>query len=589
MGSDPAKYLSMSGQMEQIIKYLKSFSLPISLIVLLTFGQAIADLSLPNFMARIVDEGIAKQNSAFILHSGGIMLLVSLAGITCAVTAGYLASRVALGLGKNLRNKLFGHVTGYSLAEFDRFGTSSLITRTTNDVQQIQNTTFMMLRMMLRAPLMCIGGIIMAVGKDGSLALILLAILPVIITVILVVSRKAIPIFRLMQKRLDQLNLVLRESLVGIRIIRAFSRVGYERRRFGRANNDLTQVSIRVNRLMAIMNPSITLSMNLMSIAIVWLAAFRIDRGDLMIGDMMAFLQYAMQIFMALMMLTMMFIMLPRALASAERVNEVFSARNAVADPQTPVVPAERKGVLKLENVTFRYDSAQNPAVDHVSFEVREGETIAVIGGTGSGKSTLINLILRFYDVESGSISVDGTDIRLQTQEELRSRIGLVSQKSVLFAGDIYHNIRMGKPDATDEEVHHACEVAQASDFIHRMPDGYRSHISRGGTNLSGGQKQRLSIARAIVRKPELYLFDDSFSALDYKTDAQLQTALKKETRLATVLIVAQRVASIRYADRILVMDKGAVVGTGTHRELMQSNAIYREIVLSQLSQEEIS
>ncbi len=571
-----------------ILKYLKPFIFQIFIIVVLTFGQVIADLLLPNYMAHIVDVGIVHNDIAFILRVGGIMLLVSLGGVICAVCSGFFASRTALAVGKNLRSSLFSHITRYSLAEFDQLGTASLITRTTNDVQQIQTSTFMILRMMLRAPVMCIGAIVMAIHKDRGLSLILLAILPIIIVLILVVSRKAMPLFRSMQRKLDKLNMVLRENLVGIRIIRAFSRVGYEKRRFAAANEDLTRTAVLVNRIMAVLGPSMMLSMNLLTIGVVWFASFRIDAGSLQIGDMMAFIQYAMQIFMSLMMLTMMFVMLPRAMASAERIREVFSLQPEVVDTTNPVSFAGKKGHVIFRNVTFRYHNAENPAVNNVSFTASPGETVAVIGGTGSGKSSLLNLILRYYDAESGEILVDGTDIRRVTQENLRERIGYVPQHAVLFSGTINDNIRIGKQDATDEEIHYACTVAQASDFIGQMPDGYRTQVAQGGTNLSGGQKQRLSIARAMVRKPDIYVFDDSFSALDFKTDSRLRAALRDETRTSTVIIVAQRVSSIMNADKILVMDKGAIIGEGTHQQLLQANEVYREIVLSQLSEEEI-
>ncbi len=571
-----------------ITKYLKPYLLCIIFIVLLTFGQVIADLLLPNFMAHIVDDGIAKSNTDLIFHKGGIMLLIALAGVCCAVVAGYLASRSALGMGRNLRTALFSHISKYSLAEFDKLGTSSLITRTTNDVQQIQTTTFMILRMMLRAPIMCIGGIIMAVGKDKDLSLLLLGILPFIALIIFIVMKKAVPLFRTIQKKVDHLNLVLRENLVGIRIVRAFSRVGYEKRRFAAANADLTDTSIRVNRLMAILNPSMNFSMNLLAIAIIWVASFRIDTGDLLVGDMMAFIQYAMQIFMSLMMLSMMFILLPRAYASAERIREVFNLKADIENPEHSDKITENKGVITFKNVSFRYNNAENPAVNNISFTALPGETLAIIGGTGSGKTALVNLILRYYDVESGAILFDGIDIRHLKQEDLRSRIGFVPQKATIFSGTVNENIRMGKQNATEEEVVHACRIAQADGFIRQLPENYETVIAQGGTDLSGGQKQRLSIARAVIRKPQIYIFDDSFSALDFKTDSAVRSALKKETGNSTVIVIAQRVTSIRHADKILVMDKGNLIGMGTHEDLLQSNEIYREIVSSQLSDDEI-
>ena len=572
-----------------IRSFYKPYIALIIFTVVLTFSQAIADLSLPNYMAHIVDEGIAKQNIPLILRMGGIMLVIALAGISCAIAAGYLAARTALGIGKNLRNALFSKAIHFSLHEFDQIGTSSLITRTTNDVVQIQNTTFMMLRILLRSPLMCLGAIIMAVNKDRGLSVILLSMLPVIILLILFVSKKAMPLFRSIQQKLDRINLVLRENLVGIRIIRAFSRVGYEKRRFTEASADLAETATRVGRLMAILEPIMIISMNGLSIAIIWFASFLIDAGSLEIGNMLAFIQYAMQILISLMMMSMIFIMLPRAFVSAERINQVLSMKSEISDPEKPATVSESKTQITFREVTFRYEHAENPAVNHVSFTAQSGETIAVVGGTGAGKSALVNLILRFYDVESGEILFNGVNIRSITQEDLRSRIGYVPQSSVLFSGTIESNIRMGKPDATDEEVRSACTIAQAASFIEQMPDGYQSSVSQGGTNLSGGQKQRLAIARALVGKKDIYIFDDSFSALDFKTDAQLRAALKNETEEAILIIVAQRVSSILNADCILVMDKGLITGAGTHAELLKSSPLYREIVLSQLSEEEIN
>jgi ATP-binding cassette subfamily B protein len=445
----------------------------------------------------------------------------------------------------------------------------------------------MILRKMMRAPVMCLGGIFMAIQKDQELSLILLGILPVIFLIILLVSRRAIPLFKTIQKKIDQLNLVLRENLIGIRIIRAFGRVGYEKKRFASANAELTNTSVKVNRIMAILNPVMMLSMNLLSIGIIWFASFRIDAGSLQIGDMMAFIQYAMQIFMSLMMLTMMFVMLPRALASAERIQEVLSVEPEVVDPKKPITTTEKKGIV-FNNVTFRYKKAENPSVCNISFTANRGETVAIIGGTGSGKSTLLNLLLRAYDVVEGEVLVDGVDVRKLSQKDLRDKIGYVPQHAVLFSGTINDNIRIGKQNATQDEIYHACEVAQASEFIEQLPDKYESYVAQGGTNFSGGQKQRLSIARAIVRKPEIYVFDDSFSALDFNTDAKLRAALKDEVKEAIVIIIAQRVSSIMSADKILVMDNGRIIGSGTHQELFQTNAVYKEIVLSQLSEKEV-
>ena len=481
------KFITFAGNIFLMIRnFYKPYIALIIITIALTFAQAIADLSLPNYMAHIVNEGIAKQNIPFILRMGGIMLIIALLGISCAIGAGYLASRTALGIGKNLRHAIFSKAIYFSLHEFDQIGTSSLITRTTNDVMQIQNTTFMMLRILLRSPLMCIGAIIMAIQKDRGLSIILLTILPVIILIILVISQKAMPLFRSIQKKMDRINLVLRENLVGIRIIRAFSRVGYEKRRFAEASSDLATTATRVGRLMAVLDPVMIISMNGLSIAIIWMASFRIDAGSLEMGNMLAFIQYASQILMSLMMMSMMFIMLPRAFVSAERISQVLSMETRISDPEMPKTIAGRKTQLTFRQVTFRYEHAENPAVNSASFTAQAGETIALIGGTGSGKSALVNLILRYYDVESGEILLNGVDIRSITQEDLRSRIGYVPQSAVLFSGTVESNIRMGKPDATDEEIRQACAIAQASSFVEQMPEGYQSPVSQGGANLSG-------------------------------------------------------------------------------------------------------
>jgi ATP-binding cassette subfamily B multidrug efflux pump len=466
---------------------------------------------------------------------------------------------------------------------------ASLITRTTNDITQVQQVLIMMMRMLISAPMMAIGGIIMAVSRDATLSLVLVVVIPVLLAVIFIIASKGLPLFKVMQVKLDKLNLVLRENLTGIRVIRAFNRLDYEKERFTEANSDLTSTAIKVNIIMAVMMPVMMLVMNFTTIAIVWFGGIRIDYGYMQVGDMMAFIQYATQIMFSLIMVSFMFVMIPRAEASAVRINEVLNTQPDITDPKEVKSGAGKRGYVEFNNVTFSYPGAEKSVIRNISFSLSPGEVTAIIGGTGSGKSTLISLIPRFYDIDSGSILVDGVDVRMMTQESLRAKIGYVPQKAVLFTGTITDNIRYGKEDATEEEVKHVAEIAQATEFISNMEDGFDSIISQGGTNISGGQKQRLSIARALVRKPEIYIFDDSFSALDFKTDARLRNALRKETENSTVLIVAQRVSTVMDANQIIVLDNGEIIGIGTHKELINSCKVYREIVSSQLSEEEIA
>lgn len=575
--------------MIRLFKYLRPYTVPIIGVLVLIFLQSLAQLYLPTLMADIVDIGVVQGNTPYILEIGGFMLLVAALGTLCTVAASYLSAKAATGYGRDIRGKVFGHVEEFSLNEFDSLGTASLITRTTNDITQVQQVTFMMLRMFVTAPMMCIGGIIMAVSVDAKLSLILVVSLPVLVGAIILIVRKGVPLFKTMQYKLDKVNLVLREGLTGIRVIRSFNRMNYEKERFAEANKDLTDTAMRANQIMAGMMPTMMMVMNLSTIAIMWFGGLRIDQGDFQVGGLMAFIQYAMQIMFSLMMLSMMFSMLPRASASAVRINEVLDRKPGIKDPIEAKSVGSKKGWIDFRNVTFSYPGAEQPALRDITFSARPGEVTAIIGGTGSGKSTLINLLPRFYDPDSGSILVDGMEIREMTQEELRSKIGYVPQKAVLFTGSIADNIRFGKEDASDEEVRHAAEIAQAGEFIGGMQEGYGSELAQGGTNLSGGQKQRLSIARTLVRRPEIYIFDDSFSALDYKTDAKLRAALKQETAEATVLIVAQRVSTIMDADRIIVLEDGRIAGVGAHRELLAGNKVYREIVSSQLSEEEIA
>ena len=575
--------------MLKLRKYLKPFQLAIYFVLILVLFQSLSELYLPTLMADIVDHGVVTGDTSYIWKTGGIMLLVAAGGMICSIAASFYSAKAASGFSQLLRSKLFAHVSDFSLHEFDKFGTASLITRTTNDITQIQQVLIMILRMAVMAPMMCIGGIIMAISKDSKLSLVLAVSIPVLLIAIVIIAKKGIPIFQQLQVKLDKVNRVLRENLTGIRVIRSFNRIPYEKKRFDEANWDLTQTAITVNKLMAAMMPIMMIVLNLTSVAIIWFGGLRISNGDMEVGDMMAFIQYAMQIMFSFIMLSMMFVMVPRAAVSAKRINEVFETFADIQNPSEPITPEGQKGQIEFQDVSFSYPGAEMPAISNLSFTANAGEVTAIIGGTGSGKSTLIHLIPRFYDVDSGKVLVDGVDVRNWTQESLRNKIGFVPQQAVLFSGTIAENIRYGKEDATDEEVRHAAEIAQATEFIANMPDGFDTIISQGGSNVSGGQKQRLSIARALVRKPDIYIFDDSFSALDFKTDAKLRAALQEETTHAALLIVAQRVNTIMDADQIIVLDNGQIVGKGKHKELMESCVVYREIVMSQLSEEEIA
>lgn len=575
--------------MIKLLQFLKPYRNMLMVVLVLALGQAMSNLSLPNLMANIVDNGIVKNDSSYIWTTGGLMLLVTLGGILCAVTGIFLSSRIAAGFGKTVRAKIFTHVEYLSLHEFDRLSTASLITRTTNDTTQVQTVLVTLLNVMLTAPITMIGGIILAINQDAGLSWIFVVIIPLLVVLIVLLMRWTIPLFTVIQIKLEKLNLILGESLTGVRVIRAFDRNAYEEQRFDEANFELTTVAITVNRLVASLMPILMLILNVSSVAILWFGAIRIDRGDMQVGALFAFLQYAMQILFALLMVSMMFALLPRAAVSAERINKVLATRPELKDaPQTKQADAS-KGHIEFRNVTFSYPGAEEPVLANISFSARPGEVTALIGGTGAGKSTLVSLIPRFYDVNHGSILVDGVDVREMSQEDLRARIGFVPQKTVLFSGTIAENICFGKSTASIEEIEHAAEIAQASEFIATMQGGLDAVIAQGGTNISGGQKQRLSIARALVRRPEIYVFDDSFSALDFKTDARLRAALKKEILNSTVIIVTQRVSTVMDADQIIVLDEGSSVAIGTHQELMRTCEIYREIVSSQLSEEEFA
>lgn len=574
--------------MIKIYKNLKPFIPYIIGILILQALQAMANLYLPTLMADITNNGIMKSDVAYIWRIGEKMLLIAAGGVICAIIANLFSSKTSMGLGRILRKKIFRHVEGFSLNEFDTFGASTLITRTTNDIVQIQMTTIIIFNMMVSAPITAIGGTILAYSKDKGLTIILACALPVIALVILFFAMKGIPLFKKVQSKIDKVNLVVRENLTGIRVIRAFNRTDYEAAHFDEASLDLTNNYIKVNRIIAFLMPAMMLIMNLVTLSILWLGAIRISQGTSNIGNLMAFMQYAMQILISLLMFAMMFIMIPRAQAAAKRITQVLQTKHDITDASKVKHAAEKAGYVEFRNVTFSYKGAAEPAICNISFSARPGEVTAIIGGTGSGKSSIVNLIPRFYDIQSGEILVDGVNIKEMPQKELRAKIGFIPQKAILFTGTIKDNIRYGKNDATDEEIRHAAEIAQASDFISQMQDSYDTVLAEGGLNLSGGQKQRLSIARAMVRRPEIYVFDDSFSALDFKTDAALRAALKKETADATVIIVAQRVGTVMDADRIIVLDEGKIAGIGTHIELMNNCEIYREIVSSQLSEEEL-
>lgn len=572
--------------MIKIYRYLKPYRLAIGATILLIFLQTLANLTLPTLMANIVDKGILQKDIGYIIGTGQVMLLVTAAGMICSIGAAYLSSRVAVGFGRDVRTRLFSRVESFSLHELDQLGPATLITRTTNDVTQVQMVTVIILRMMVMAPIMALGGIILALRQDATLTLVLVVAVPILLLAIFLIARVAIPLFRVMQAKLDRLNLVMREGLTGVRVIRAFNRTRYQQRRFAEANADLMDNAIRVNRLIALLMPLLMLVMNLTTVAILWFGASLINSGSMQVGSLIAFTQYAMQIMFAFLMVSMMFVMIPRAAASADRINDVLATVPHIKDPEHPKRPGESRGFIEFKNVSFSYPGAEQPAISDISFTARPGETTAIIGGTGSGKSTLVNLIPRFYDVDRGSVLIDGVDTRELTQQDLRAKIGLVPQNTILFAGTVADNVGFGKEGASNEEMQRAVEIAAATEFVDEM-GGLDAPVSQGGANLSGGQKQRLSIARAVIRDPEIYIFDDSFSALDFKTEARVRSALRTRTGDSTVLVVAQRVATVLEADQIVVLDDGSIAGIGNHRRLMETSEVYREIVASQLSMEE--
>ena len=574
--------------MIKLLAKLKSYWLRIILLIAVTLAGVYADLYLPSLMARIINQGIAAADYSYIFLEGAKMLFFAFMSVLCAVGSGILGAQISMGYGRDLRGLVFRKANSLSLTEFEEFGTATLITRTTNDINQIQMFVMMAFRILIRAPLMIVGGVNMAYSSSTSLSKVVVFSVPALVISVVTVASLALPLSNTIQRSVDRVNLIMREKLTGLRVERAFGTERYEEKRFDKANRDLTSVTMRMQRTMAVLMPLLTLIMSFTQVALVWSGAVQIDAGNLLVGDMMAVIQYVMQIMFSLMLFTMIFVMAPRAIASARRVRDILDAPEALSDPEKPAPETSIRGTVEFRDVSLTYAGAEKPVLHGISFTARPGETTAIIGSTGSGKSTLVNLIPRFFDATEGQVLVDGVDVREMTQKELRDKIGFVPQKALLFRGTIRENITYGKPGATDQEVLEAAQVAQALDFIQQKPGGLDAPVAQLGQNFSGGQKQRLSIARALVRKPEIYVFDDSFSALDAKTDAALRGALKKITNGATVFIVAQKVSTIMDADRILVLDSGGCVGMGTHKELLQNCPVYQEIVYSQMSAEEV-
>jgi ATP-binding cassette subfamily B protein len=569
--------------------YLRPYRTQLGLVIVLLLAQAIGNLYLPALNADIINNGVAKGDIGQIVSTGTFMLLVTLVLIAVSIVSVYFGSRTSMAFGRDVRAAIFRKVGSFSQTEVNLFGTPSLITRNTNDVQQLQMVVVMALNMMILAPIMAVGGVIMAMRTDVPLSGLLVVIVPLMAAVIGLMLARAMPLFKAMQVKIDRINQVMRETLSGVRVIRAFVRDDFEQRRFEEANADLTDTALRVNRLFALMIPTLFGILNLSTVAVMWYGGQRIASGAMPIGNLTAFLSYIMLILMSVMMATLMFSMVPRAAASAERIQQVLDTEPTVRDPVTPAEPSAERGLIEFRDVEFRYPNAQYPVLRDISFTAGPGETTAIVGSTGSGKSTLVNLIPRFYDVTGGSVLLDGVDIREMTQEDVWRKIGFIPQHAFLFSGTVASNLRYGDEEATEDELWHALRVAQGETFVSEMPGKLEAPISQGGTNVSGGQRQRLAIARALAKRPEVYVFDDSFSALDFKTDSRLRAALKSETTTATVIIVAQRVSTIMHADRIIVMDEGTIAGMGTHDELMGSCETYREIVYSQLTQEEIA
>ena len=575
--------------MKHILRIFSGYWLMFIILVGFTYAMVMANLWLPDKMSEIVNNGIIKQDMPAIWHNGLAMILVTATGGLCSIIIGFLASRIATGMAQKLRTELFERVESFALADFNKFSTASLITRSTNDIQQIQMTSILLLRMALLAPIMAVGGLQKAVHNAPNLSWIIALAVSVLLVVIAVLFAIAVPRFKKLQTLVDKLNLVTRENLVGLKVIRAFHNEKIEQKKFQQANTELNKMNLFVNRLMMLLDPIMTLVMNFSSVAIVWFGAHLISSGNLQIGNMMAFLEYAMQVIISFLLLSMVFIMVPRAAVSVKRVGEVLDTLPSIVDPPSPQqLPDDATGKIEFKDVTFTYPDADLPVLSSINFTAEPGQTTAFIGSTGSGKSTLINLIPRFYDVSAGQILLDGVDIRQLKLEDLYDQIGYVPQKGVLFSGTIASNIKYGNAKASQKLVEKSAKIAQAAEFISELKNGYKNDIAQGGSNVSGGQRQRLSIARAIAVEPNVYIFDDSFSALDFKTDAKLRLALAKETKHKTVLIVGQRINTIMNADKIIVLDEGKIVGQGTHQELMKNCEVYQEIAASQLSEDDL-
>jgi ATP-binding cassette subfamily B protein len=575
-----------------LVEYLRPHRQLLAAVVVFQLAQSIASLYLPTLNADIIDEGVAKGDTGVILSLGALMLAITLLQIVCAVIAVYFGAKAAMGTGRDLRGAIFARVGEFSEQEVTKFGAPSLITRSTNDVQQVQQLVLMAATMMVAAPMLAIGGVIMAVRQDVQLSWLIAVAVPVLLIGVGLIIIRMVPLFRKMQKRIDTVNRVLREQLTGIRVVRAFVREDIETARFAQANEDVTDTALRAGRLMALAFPVVMLVLNVSSVAVIWFGSFRIEDGSMQVGTLIAFLSYLMQILMSVMMATFMAVMIPRAAVSADRIGAVLGTESSVRPPKRPVSSAvssdgRRRGELEMSDAGFAYPGADQPVLSGISFTARAGQTTAIIGSTGAGKTTLVNLMPRLFDATTGSVRIDGVDVRELHPDLLWGHIGLVPQRPYLFTGTVRSNLQYGKPDATEEECWEALEIAQARDFVEEMEGGLDAPISQGGTNVSGGQRQRLAIARALVKRPELYIFDDSFSSLDTGTDARLRQALKRSTAGATLVIIAQRVSSIADADQILVLDDGRIVGRGTHSELLETSETYREIVSSQLAAEE--